>query len=189
MLKGEEKAMKISSNILVCIFCLSISVHNITSSPPPGLENLGESCYMNATLQCLNNMKEFRNFIVSNEFKPNTMVRSVADVLDKMQNDGLLKKTDGLNNAWSLVQDKVGTGQKDASEFFVTLVDTMESQLSSEKQQDIRKIVKFTLHSHTRSPEGNVLHVTPPGERGSIIIGSILQGDTVEKDIPSLIYI
>lgn len=45
---------------------------------PAGLTNLGNTCYMNATIQCLKTVPEFKQALM--EFTPSKLVSSFIDV-------------------------------------------------------------------------------------------------------------
>ena len=59
---------------------LELSLNNINSHRLIGLQNIGATCYMNATLQCLVNIKQFTNYLLNkNNF---TYIRQKKDICE-----------------------------------------------------------------------------------------------------------
>ena len=49
-----------------------------------GLENIGNSCFMNSALQCLIHTEELSNFILSGKFEENTLAKTYKTILEEV---------------------------------------------------------------------------------------------------------
>ena len=71
---------------------LELSLNNVNSQRLIGLQNIGATCYMNATLQCMANLKQFTNylltkdnfFIIINKMKDCELLCSYCELLHKL---------------------------------------------------------------------------------------------------------
>ena len=71
---------------------LELSLNNVNSKRLIGLQNIGATCYMNATLQCMTNLKQFTNylltkdnfFIIINKMKDCELLFSYCELLHKL---------------------------------------------------------------------------------------------------------
>ena len=71
---------------------LELSLNNVNSKRLIGLQNIGATCYMNATLQCMANLKQFTNylltkdnfFIIINKMKDCELLCSYCELLHKL---------------------------------------------------------------------------------------------------------
>mmetsp|Transcript_9345 Transcript_9345/g.15231 ORF Transcript_9345/g.15231 Transcript_9345/m.15231 type:complete len:505 (-) Transcript_9345:3787-5301(-) len=114
----------------------------VAAADPPGLTNLGNTCYMNSTLQCLKVVPEFRASLDASSV-PQT--QAPADAMTIALRD-LFKEMDGSTDyvtPYSYVQQmratfprfaeqspKGGFAQQDADEFFNELVATLAPRLT-----------------------------------------------------------
>ena len=109
---------------------------NILYNKPPALENIhGASCYINATLQCLNNLTDFSQHLYpyanTNRLPP--MAQHVIDVLQQMKTESTITH-DTLYNTWRAIQRRMnpsGTGNnhEDACHFLNTFIDTLTTDV------------------------------------------------------------
>ncbi|CUE85127.1 ubiquitin hydrolase, putative [Bodo saltans] len=117
------------------------------SSGPPqsrrGLMNLGNTCYMNSTLQCLK-QTELGNYVTSGVFaefddhNANSMIQAFAFVMRELEvkdlrssvNPSQLKYQVGIKNDMFS-----GKSQQDASEFLRALLDGMHEEINAKRGQ------------------------------------------------------
>jgi len=136
--------------------------------PPAGIKNLGNTCYMNATLQCLNRVTDLRNAL-SQYTPPSSEVRDIDSVLTaqlKTVNTQLTSTTDSIvpmQFVMALRQRfprfaEMQNGapmQQDADEclrgLFTTLSGTLKG--SSESSNRIDELFGYTLTSKLRCLE------------------------------------
>lgn len=94
---------------------------------PPRLPNVGDTCYLNAMLQCIHNMPDVRDQIVqlAPRNKP-PLLQSTIQTLSSMTEDQ--KQTETFKEACSQVSEAMnqavpgGSHQEDATEFWNTLM-------------------------------------------------------------------
>ena len=76
-------------------FCVTDSIQDFPSKPLIGLDNIGATCYMNATLQCLCNIKKFVDYfkynkhlieIVKNDTKKEKLCSAFKMVIESLYN-------------------------------------------------------------------------------------------------------
>jgi ubiquitin C-terminal hydrolase len=117
-----------------------------------GLDNLGNSCYMNASIQCLSNSLAFTNFIVNdnvgiliNKDNPLGHKGKIANAyLNTLKNlwcgskksfrAEYLKKSIGETN-----QLFAGTNQHDAQEFLLVLLDALHEDMNRSRNREQKK--------------------------------------------------
>ncbi len=112
---------------------------------PPALQNLGNSCYVNALLQNFFNLSDFNRLLLSNEaselFKNNHFVMAYKDLVQEQLNNMTQRKvsvgdfTHGLQHFYSFVGDCFRCGYKEG---------LYCSQALSMEQQDATELyIKF----------------------------------------------
>lgn len=120
---------------------------NSAMDMPAGLQNLGNTCYMNATVQCLKTVPEFRvaldkfgesvSFDGSASF-PQSITAALRDLyksMDKGQNMPPLVLLQVLHNAFPRFAEKSEHGgfqQQDANECWIELLNMLKQKLSSD---------------------------------------------------------
>ncbi|KAG8624387.1 hypothetical protein KVT40_007454 [Elsinoe batatas] len=108
-----------------------------------GLQNLGNTCYMNSALQCISRIEELAWFFLSNKWKQEingdnplgyhgNMARAYADFLAGLHKEGQGTFTprqfkNALANAQPMFS---GYGQQDSQEFLSFLVDALHEDLN-----------------------------------------------------------
>lgn len=114
-----------------------------------GIQNMGNTCYINATLQCLFNLYNLSDFLLDNKYnKNNSYNKEIAIEFIKLNNTYWQPKTNReiitprnfLNKVYSKDIFTYGE-QNDSSEFLNFLIDCIHEYISHE--------VSFNIHSKT----------------------------------------
>jgi len=134
-----------------------------------GMTNVGNTCYMNAVLQCLSHTTPLRNYLVRSTFPPNTRIAAYQTLLRALwkaletpsRRRGALNKVT-MKEFQKGVQDALPQFtiyvQHDAQEFLVTLLDYWDDpQVSAMfKGQQLSRMVcgeaTCAMHSTTQDP-------------------------------------
>mmetsp|Transcript_10575 Transcript_10575/g.19515 ORF Transcript_10575/g.19515 Transcript_10575/m.19515 type:complete len:496 (+) Transcript_10575:146-1633(+) len=117
----------------------------VAAVDPPGLVNLGNTCYMNATLQCLRNVPEFRDSLDASPLNSNSadisekMVVSLRDLYKQMDSNTdevtpyTFVQTMRMTFPDFAEQARGGGGfvQQDADEFYNRMLTVLEQRLSA----------------------------------------------------------
>jgi len=115
----------------------------VLQAKPPELPNLGGTCYLNSTLQCIYNLEGFRNAIMEQQDLTGKapLVEPVIDILWQMQRHSSLTNEDIFQESCELIKERFGRGQQDAHDFLNNLIDQIEkSVLSQEIINDMFRI-------------------------------------------------
>eukprot|EP01006_Ploeotia_vitrea_P050083 TRINITY_DN67408_c1_g1_i2.p1 TRINITY_DN67408_c1_g1~~TRINITY_DN67408_c1_g1_i2.p1 ORF type:complete len:758 (-),score=58.14 TRINITY_DN67408_c1_g1_i2:1130-3403(-) len=104
-----------------------------------GIKNSGNTCFMNAALQCLLHIKDFKEFFLT-KFKPTDgkappLATSFADLMQQMWQPGSSKKplsATALKSAFAKEFPNFAANiQQDGHEFLVLVLDLLHSQLKN----------------------------------------------------------
>ncbi|CAK9063177.1 unnamed protein product, partial [Durusdinium trenchii] len=133
-----------------------------------GLKNLGQSCYMNSSVQLLLGLPEVKQRYMDADFK----IRKSAP--SDLQNDligQVAKLADGLNGSRYAPPLKEGEDEEDpkhviAPQMFRTLIGRGHHEFSSSRQQDAAEFVQYFLEQLTRA-ERSALGSRLSGDRPS----------------------
>ncbi|XP_035230253.1 uncharacterized protein LOC118202203 isoform X2 [Stegodyphus dumicola] len=130
-----------------------------------GLRNLGNTCFMNAGLQCLLNNKIFKNFFCEQElesFVKGTLSYKFADIMKKVWSGSysMLNLSEFKECFGALHLQFQNFRQHDCQEFLALLLDTMHEELNSaSKSKDkvnnthiVRKSCENSLSSSSSKP-------------------------------------
>lgn len=123
------------NKLLLILFFISTTTN---CKEPQGLENCGNSCYMNSTVQCVYNLSELTDFIINfnNDFIQETLAANYSHFALLLREESIPKGYEERKNTIkNVIYNKVGqimaqanydeetTAQRDAQEFVTILLD------------------------------------------------------------------
>ncbi len=109
-----------------------------------GLQNLGNTCYLNTTLQCLSYLISFLNFVIGNKYKKNididknTIIESLRDVYIKMwiEDNDISPK-----HLLKMIKNKISFinvhEPNDINEFLMLFLDVLNSEIQYKLEENI----------------------------------------------------
>ncbi len=129
-----------------------------------GLNNLGNTCYMNSILQCLNNTLPLLKYFISNKYKNEINYNTDADEHELVieynkltrglwYKNNVITPRDFLSKIHELAQKKdryefTGYGQNDSQEFLQFLLETLHNSLSREVNMTISGTAENEMDKH-----------------------------------------
>lgn len=160
----------------------------LQATVPARLQNIGNSCFMNAALQCTYNMNDLTNLLLTKQdwYNQGTTASAYIDFIKKVQlkQPGVMNPGAICERGWAMFPERA---QQDASEFLVFLLDHLINK-------DIKASTRERLRQYEdKSPRSDIsdlfcplLHqdVMPAGEpmRRTIVHQTLLQLPLVQGD-------
>lgn len=103
-----------------------------------GLNNLGNTCYLNSVLQCLYHIPKIKNFalkVTEQNSCKDTLLYKLGNLFSKMRSYSVLSPYEILNhNDHRLIKYQKGY-QNDSTEFFLDLVEVLNEEFSNFSQE------------------------------------------------------
>lgn len=147
-----------------------------------GLPNLGNTCYFNTAVQCLAHVPLLANSLLRNGYDgPCELTREFSKVVGQIWSDGEVPDPRALHRAFTTrFPHFAGTGQHDAQEVILCLVDILENSLN---KKFIKKIFTGREEQETVYPGGksvrtdDFVSVTFPmvGDTGEVTLGELMK--------------
>ena len=133
-------------SIFVIWFCLKdvLSAENISEFPREnespknplscGLENLGNTCYMNSVLQCLFRSNSFLDFLHQVPHSPNSLSILLLELLNKMIKSKTASPKMFFKDFKVIRPQFAGGNQEDCQEFLISLLQSLDDEISPNAQ-------------------------------------------------------
>ena len=121
-----------------------------------GLKNLGNTCYINSITQCLNNNRDFINFLLTNKYKEDlnkdvdsnlvsefiTISKSLYNTNSVVVPRDYLYEIKRIAEKNACYHELLGCGQADSQEFLQFFLETVHEQLKYKVKMDITGTVE-----------------------------------------------
>jgi len=129
-----------------------------------GLNNIGATCYMNATLQSLSNVKELSHYFL-NKFTPNDAKKKLSNEYNTV-----------VRNLW----DRKNNGKAFSPDSFKNTLSQMNPLFAGIAANDSKDLINFileTLHNELNKPTGKINNymITPNDQKDEIKMFNIFR--------------
>ncbi|EUB63006.1 Ubiquitin hydrolase [Echinococcus granulosus] len=107
-----------------------------------GLKNMGNTCYMNSTLQCLLHTPQLWRFFIKSQPFQGLLVQSFSDFVCEMSNHSLLEAYPPkvLKKSFDRLHPMFADGQQqDSHEFLMILLDSLHEEVNRSKKRELGK--------------------------------------------------
>ncbi len=109
---------------ILLLLCLANSLHSMEKTI--GLTNVGNSCFMNAALQCMLGLTEFNNHLIATkrQYQSNSISELYIEFLEQTKLGEIVRPEALCKKGWNVIgQDE--NSQQDAGQFLLELLDRL----------------------------------------------------------------
>ena len=112
--------------LLIAVTSMTYPMSKTTTKPPAALENIGNSCFINAVVQALLSMTTFIDAIKDHKglYKPGSIARKFQDMILTLERSSTYTPQAFARQAWDILHED-RFSQQDAETFLLTLLNKL----------------------------------------------------------------
>jgi len=131
------------------LFEINIALPEDSNKGITGLENIGNTCFMNSALQCLSNCYELTKYFLSNLYKNEININNrlgtkgeIVNIYRQLLKDLWEGKEESINPTYfknifsQFVEQFSGYNQQDSNEFLIFLLDKLHEDINSISEKE-----------------------------------------------------